>query len=189
MARKELKNLYAIKSCRPNEMHPHLIKELAEQLSGPIAHLFNIMIDQQMLPNDWKQALVSPIFKKRAKCLAVNYRPISLTPVFCKVIETFIKEKIMSHLEEQELLSKKQYGFISGRSTTIQLLNYLDQCIQTIVDGGVVDTIYLDFAKAFDTVPHNRLLKKLHAYGIRGKMLNWISEFIHGCHGMVEVRK
>ena len=86
----------------------------------------------------------------------------------------------MSHLEEQELLSKKQYGFISGRSTTIQLLNYLDQCIQTIVDGGVVDTIYLDFAKAFDTVPHNRLLKKLHAHGIRGKMLNWISEFIRG---------
>ena len=86
----------------------------------------------------------------------------------------------MSHLEEQELLSKKQYGFISDRSTTIQLLNYLDQCIQTIVDGGVVDTIYLDFAKAFHTVPPNRLLKKLHAYGIRGKMLNWISEFISG---------
>ena len=76
----------------------------------------------------------------------------------------------MSHFEEQELLSKKQYGFISGRLTTIQLLNDLDHCIQAIVD----------FAKAFDTVPHNRLLKKLHAYGIRGKMLNWISEFIRG---------
>ena len=59
-------------------------------------------------------------------------------------------------------------------------LNYLDQCIQTILDGGVVDTIYLDFAKAFDTVPHMRLLKKLHSYGIKGKMLNWISEFIRG---------
>ena len=180
MVREKLKNLNAIKSCGPDEMHPRLIKELAEQLSGPIAHIFNMTMDQQTLPNDWKQALVSPIFKKGSKCLDVSYIPISLTSVFCKVIETFIKEKIMSHLEEQELLSKKQYGFISGRSTTIQLLNYLDQCIQTIVDGGVVDTIYLDFAKAFDTVPHNRLLKKLHAYGIRGRMLNWISELIRG---------
>ena len=180
MVRKKLKHLNAIKFCGPDEMHPRLIKELAEQLSGPIAHLFNMTIDQQTLPNDWKQALVSPIFKKGSKCLVVNYKPLNLTSVFYKVIETFIKEKFMSHLEEQELLSKKQNGFISGRSTTIQLFNYLDQSIQTIVDGGVVDTIYLDFAKAFDTVQHNRLLAKLHAYGIRGKMLNWISEFIRG---------
>ena len=65
MVRKELKNLNAIKSCGPDEMHPRLIKELAEQLSGPIVHLFNMTIDQQTLPNDWKQALVSPIFKQR----------------------------------------------------------------------------------------------------------------------------
>ena len=84
----------------------------------------------------------------------------------------------MSHLQEQELLSRKQYGFISGRSTTIQLLNYLDQCMQTIVDGGIADTIYLDFTKSSDTVPHHRLLAKLQAYGLRGKVLNWISEFI-----------
>ena len=94
MVRKELKNLNAIKSCGPDEMHPRLITKLAEQLSGPIAHLFNITIDQQTLPNDWKQVLVSPSFKKGSKCLAVNYRPISLTSVFCKVILTFIKEKI-----------------------------------------------------------------------------------------------
>ena len=100
MVRKELKNLNAIKSCGHDEKHTRLIKELAEKLSGPIARLFNMTIEQQTLPNDWKQALVSPIFKKGSKCLAVNYRPISLTSVFRKVIETFIKEKIMS----QELL-------------------------------------------------------------------------------------
>ena len=87
-------------------MHTRLIKELAEQLSGPIAHLFNMTIDQQTLPNDWEQALVSPSFKKGSKCLAVNYRPISLTSVFYKVIETFIKEKVMSHLEEQDYYRK-----------------------------------------------------------------------------------
>ena len=150
IVRKELKNLNAIKSCGPDEMHPRLITELAEQLSGPIAHLFNITIDQQTLPNDWKAALVSPSYKKGPKCLPVNYRPISLTSVFCKVIETFIKEKIVSDLEEQDYYRKSNTASsVVGQ----QPLNYLDQCIQTIVDGGVVDTVYLDFAKAFDTVP------------------------------------
>ena len=166
MVRKELMNLNANKSCGPDELHPRLVKELAEQLSGPIAHLFNLRIEQQTLPNDWKQALVSPIFKKGSKYLAVNYRPINLASLFCKVNETFIKEKFMSHLQELQLLAKKQYGYISGRSTTIQLLNYQDQCMRTIVDVGIVDTIYLDFAKAFDTVPHQRLLAKLQPYGI-----------------------
>ena len=180
MVRKEFQNLNINKSCGPDELHPRIIKELADQLSGPITDLFNQTIDQQTLPYDWKRALVSPIFKKESKSLAVNYRPISLTSVFCKIIETFMREKIMSHLQEHKLLSNKQYGFISGRSTTIQLLNYIDRCIQNIVDGGVVDTIYLDFAKAFDTVPRRRLTEKLQAYGIRGKILDWINEFIRG---------
>ena len=101
------KVLNANKSCGPDELHPRAIKELAEQLLGSIGHLFNLTIDQQTLSNDWKQALVFPVFKKGFKCLAVNDRPISLAPVFSTVIENFIKEKIMSHLQEQELLSRK----------------------------------------------------------------------------------
>ena len=84
----------------------------------------------------------------------------------------------MNHVTNNKLLSTKQYGFISGRSTTTQLLRYLDECINNIVDGGVVDTIYLDFAKAFDTIPHRRLLGKLDSYGIRGSILNWIKVFL-----------
>ena len=64
----------------------------------------------------------------------------------------------MQHLIENKLLSAKQFGFIPGRSTTTQLLYYLDKCVQTIADGGVVDAIYFDFSKAFDTVPHRRLV-------------------------------
>ena len=78
-----------------------------------------------------------------------------------------------------KLLSTKQYGFISGRSTTIQLLRYLDECIENIVNGNVVDSIYLDFAKAFDTVPHRRLMGKLDSYGIKGSIQNWIKAFLN----------
>ena len=84
----------------------------------------------------------------------------------------------MNHVTSNKLLSTKQYGFISGRSTTTQLLTYLDECIGNIVDGGVVDSIYFDFAKAFDTVPHRRLLGKLESYGIRGSILNWVNAFL-----------
>ena len=93
-------------------------------------------------------------------------------------MEKFIRDKLVEHLLDENLLSTKQYGFISGRSTTTQLLFYLDECIKIITDGGVVDSIYLDFSKAFDTVPHRRLIGKLEAYGIRGNLLNWISAFL-----------
>ena len=76
------------------------------------------------------------------------------------------------------LLSKKQYGFISGRSTVTQLLNYLDRCATIMADGGVTDAIYLDFAKAFDTVPHSRLIGKLQAYGVSGDLLKWVEAFL-----------
>ena len=93
----------------------------------------------------------------------------------------------MSHLHQNKLLSPKQYGFISGRSTTIQLLHYLDKCINTIVEGSVVDVIYFDFAKAFDKVPHRRLIGKLESYGIKGNVLKWISEFLCGRYQTVVV--
>ena len=135
---------------------------------------------QGEIPDDWKKANVSAIFKKGAKSLAENYRPISLTSLVCKLMETFVKDAILSHLLENKLLSPKQFGFLSGRCTTTQLLNYLNKCIGKMVNGEVVDCIYLDFAKAFDTVPHKRLLNKLKAYGITGSMLTWIQAFLTG---------
>ena len=95
-------------------------------------------------------------------------------------METLIRDRLVQHLQEENLLSPKQHGFISGRSTVTQLLNYMDKCIQNTVGGHVVDAIYLDFAKAFDTVPHRRLLGKMEAYGISGSLLEWIKDYLHG---------
>ena len=125
--------------------------------------------------------------KEKPRNRAENYRPVSLTSIICKLMEYFVKEAVMNHIIEEKLLSSKQYGFISGRSTTTQLLRYLDKCIETIVDGGVVDAIYLDFAKAFDTVPHRRLIVKLESYGINGNILNWIKAFLSGRSQVVKV--
>ena len=98
-----------------------------------------------------------------------------------------MKEVVLQHMILNHLLSEKQYGFISGRSTVTQLLKYLDICVTTMANGGVTDTIYLDFAKAFDTVPHSRLLGKLQAYGITGDILKWIEAFLRNRSQIVRV--
>ena len=133
-------------------------------------------MDEGVIPNDWKHAIISAIYKKGPRTIASNYRPISLTSIICKLMETFVKCELMTHLINENLLSTKQHGFISGSSTTTQLLNYLDKCVETIADGGLVDS--MDFAKAFDSVPHRRLIAKLRSYGIEGKVLNFISAFL-----------
>ena len=175
-----LKALNVNKSVGPDDIHPKLLKELADVIAKPIAKLFNMTVEDNELPDEWKKAFVSPIFKKGARNLAVNYRPISLTCILCKMMEKLIRQVVMDHLIKQSLLSDKQHGFINGRSTTTQLLVYLDICTRAIVDGHVMDVIYLDFWKAFDTVPHNRLLGKLESYGIKGNILQWIKAFLVG---------
>ena len=179
MVCKELTHINVNKSCGPDELHPRLITELADLIAIPVALLYNTTLQQGILPNDWKRAFVTPIYKKGSRNLPENYRPISLTAILCKIMEKFVRDKVVTHLMTNKLLSTKQYGFISGRSTTTQLLYYLDECIKNIVDGGVIDVIYLDFSKAFDTVPHRRLLGKLESYGIGGNILNWIQGFLH----------
>ena len=141
---------------------------LADLVSKPLAIFLNKTKDEGCIPPDWKMAYVSPIFKKG---------PISLTSTVCKLMESFVKDPIMTPMKPENLLSWKQYDFINGRSTTIKLLSYVDKCIDTIVSGGVVDTIYFDFAKAFHSVSHKRLLGKFKLYGINGKVLNGLKLF------------
>ena len=96
------------------------------------------------------------------------------------MLESLVRSELLTHLRTNNVLSKRQYGFINGRSTTLQLLNFLDECAKSIVLGNVVDTIYFDFKKAFDMVPHKRLIAKLKSYGVKGKLLKWIEEFLTG---------
>ena len=146
MVQSEINKMNVNKSSGPDNIHARLLKELVNQISAPLAALFNKSMKEGIVPCDWKVACVSPIYKKGSKNIAENYRPVSLTSIICKLMESFVKKSIMKHLQDNNLLSSQQFGFISGRSTTLQLLRYLDNCIEMIVSGSVVDTIYLDFA-------------------------------------------
>ena len=95
-------------------------------------------------------------------------------------MEAAVRETILTHLKRNSLLSTRQFGFLGRRSTILQLLIFLDKCVDEISRGNVTDVVYLGFQKAFDTVPHNRLIVKLQTYGISGVILNWINAFING---------
>ena len=105
---------------------------------------------------------------------------MSLTSVAYKMMEKLGRNEVMAHMTRDNLLSSLQHGFLHGRSCTTQLLEVLDKWKDAIEQGDSVDAIYLDFAKAFDMVPHQRLLVKLAGYGIGGKVLQWISAFLEG---------
>ena len=178
MVRSEILKLNVNKSCGPDRMHPQILIELVDVVSNLLALLLNKTMDKGCIPQDWKMAYVSSIFKKGARNKAENFRPISLTSFVCNLTKSFVKDSIVTHIRAKNIWSSKQYGFTKGRSTPTQLLSDLDKCIDIVVSGGVVDTIYFDFAKAFDCVPYEKMLGKLELYGINGTFFEWIKAFL-----------
>ena len=177
---KKLKALNVNKSPGPDRLHPFILREAADILKVPLSIIFNLSLNQGSLPQLWKDAEVTPIFKKGKKSSPGNYRPVSLTSIVVKIFESILRDCIIEHMSSNNLFSCHQHGFINGRSCTTNLLNVLDSWTDAIDNGFSVDAIYLDFAKAFDIVPHQRLLKKLMGYGIRGLVLDWIENFLTG---------
>ena len=175
---KKLLRLNTTKSQGRDQMHPRVLKELSSEISEILATLFNKSITAGYLPSEWKFAIVVPLFKKGSKKKAENYRPVSLTSVICKVLESILRDKIINHMDKNNMFVKHQHGFRSGHSCVTQLLEVTDDWFEILDRGGNIDCIYLDFRKAFDTVPHKRLLNKLSSYGICGQVKMWIESFL-----------
>ncbi len=178
---KRLSKLKTSKSPGPDGLHPRVLKELSQTIAEPLKMLFQSALEEGVLPNDWRVAHVSPIYKKGAKTNAGNYRPVSLTSVICKVMEGFVRDQVVAHMTANNLFTPHQHGFVAGRSTVTQLLETIEYWSEAIDDGTGVDIAYLDFQKAFDSVPHKRLLRKLKSYGIAGNVYNWIEAFLSNC--------
>ena len=185
--KKKLKALKVDKSPGPDGVHPRVLREAADELAIPLTMLFNKSLEEGRLPQIWKDATVTPIFKKGDRSSPGNYRPVSLTCILCKLMESLVRDKVIEHMLKNDLLSKHQHGFVSGRSSATNLLAVMDAWTEALDDSTPVDAIYLDFAKAFDSVPHERLIKKLEGYGIRGGVVGWIRTFLSGRRQQVRV--
>ena len=125
-----------------------------------------------------KKPDITPIYKKGDASQVSNYRPISIMPAMCRLFERILADYINFHLHHNRLITDAQYGFVKGRSTELQLLNCSKMWINAINSNQFVDTVYIDFSKAFDTVSHRKLLHKLTNYGISGNILQWFSSFL-----------
>ena len=185
--KEELKRLNKNKAPGPDGISPMVLRAAADQLAGPLCTIFNKTLESGNLPQDWKQAVITPIFKKGARCKASNYRPVSLTSQACKVMERILRQHIVQHLEENNLISKQQHGFVRKRSCQTNLLESMEDWTRTLDEGNGLDLIFLDLQKAFDTVPHKRLAVKLRAYGLKGNVLDWVEDFLHGRQQIVRV--
>ena len=180
MIKKKLLKLKVNKSPGPDKIHPRVLHEVAEGILTPLRVIFNTSLRTESLPQEWKHANVTAIYKKGQRTVPNNYRPVSLTCILCKVLESIIRDAVISHLKENNLFSPKQFGFISQRSTVLQLLHVIDIWTEILDEGGSFEVIYCDFMKAFDKVPHIRLLYKLNKYRIQGETLGWVTLFLSG---------
>ncbi|KAF2343632.1 Reverse transcriptase domain, partial [Trinorchestia longiramus] len=154
----QLSILNPYKSSGPDGRGPRILKETAEVISEPLTNIFNRSLETRIVPDDWKRANVTPIFKKGNKQIPNNYRPISLTSVISKTIERLLKVRITKHLNDQNLINDTQHGFREKRSCLTNLLDFFGE-VNLIYDSTeAVDLVYLDFQKAFDKVPHERLM-------------------------------
>ena len=164
-----------------------MIKEGGFKLTAIFARFYNFLLSRGDIPTEWKRAHVIPIHKKGSLAKCENYRPVSLTSVVCKVMEAIIKKVVLNFFLENGMLSVTQHGFLPKRSSSTALLDFLEDVSLSIDNGLSVDAVYLDFRKAFDSVPHKRLIKKLVSYGIREPLICWISSFLTNRVQMVKI--
>ena len=159
-------------------MTGQLLTTVAHEITPTITAFFQQSLDTGIFPTKFKLANITPLHKKGSRSNRENYRPISLTSILGKCLEHIIASNFMTHLEKQNILTPTQHGFRHSRSTVSQLLSTNFDVIESLDSKNQVDGILLDFTKAFDRVPFQRLLYKLNYYGLRNKYLAWAESFL-----------
>ena len=173
-----LKGLDPFKSSSPDCIYPRILKECSTSLAPAIANIYRHSMTSGTLPANWKNGTVKPLYKGENRHAACNYRPVTLTSLLCRTLEKIIKKEVLAHLTENNLLINEQHGFLPKRSCMTNLLITLEEITELFDTGQPIDEIFLDFQKAFDKVPHQRLLYKIEKMGISGQVLNWIEDFL-----------
>ena len=177
---KLLNDLNPHKAAGPDQLKPLVLQRLREVIAPVLQLIYQKSLDTGRVPKDWSTAYVCPLFKKGDTSLASNYRPIYLTSILCKVLEHIVTTNVVSHMDQYNLLYDLQHGFRSKRSCETQLVTLIEDLMRNSLAGSQTDLFLLDFSKAFDKVNHQKLLLKLHRYGIRGPSLKWIQAFLSG---------
>ena len=174
----KINNMKENKSPGVDGISPKIVKETVEQISAPLAHVFNMSLQEGIVPFEWKESNIIPLFKKGSRNKSVHYRPVSLTSVICKLLETIIRDHMMDFFIKHKLINPSQHGFLKAKSCLTNVLCFLEEITKWVDDGSPVDVIYLDFQKAFGKVPHQRLISKLKSHCMGNSLINWIEQWL-----------
>ena len=173
------KEINISKSSAIDLLSSKILKDAFLVLTLQLVYLFNLSLSTGMFPSKWKVATVIPLFKGGVKTDVGNYRPISLLPLPGKILEKIVHKRISMFLENNNMLCDDQYGFRKERSTTHSIVNLTNSIFDAINKRETCFAIFIDLKKAFDTVNHNILLRKIDHIGIKGDLLRWITNYLH----------
>ena len=177
--RQKLSNLKANKACGVDCIHVNALKEV-QNFDVPLSDIFKYSLRNSCLPQVWRDANITPLHKKGSRMNSNNCRPVSLTSQVMKLMERLVLDALWIHIRDNDndIISCDQHGFQSGFSCVTQLIECLLDWAHTYGNRQQTDIIYLDFSKAFYTVPRKRLIYKLSKLGIKGSVLRWIESFL-----------
>ena len=176
--RKHLKSLNRKKAEGLDDIPSCVLKDCAQELAPPLAHLINISLTTGIIPNELKIAKIVPIYKDGKKSEFTNYRPISVLPVISKILEKCVHAQFVDYLESHKFLSTKQFGFRKQRSTEFANVLFTDAIRSAMDRGELTGALFVDLSKAFDTVSHAAILDKLPAFGVSSNELNWFTDYL-----------
>ena len=177
---KKISNLKPHTAPGPDGISARLLQKFNKPLSNALEVIYSKSFTEGVVPDDWKMANITPIYKKGSKNCVENYRPVSLTSIPCKIMESIIKDDITTHLINNHLINQSQHGFTANKSCSTNLLEFMEKVTSEIDQGNPMDVLYLDFSKAFDKVPRLRLLEKMKAHHLSGPLLKWIEAWLTG---------
>ena len=179
MVMEKLCSLNPGKSTGPDRWHPYFLYSRSDILCTPLKIVFNKSLREGIVPSQGLEACITAIHKKGLKSVVGNYRPVSITSVICKMMESIVRDRIVTHVSSNRLFADEQHGFVPNGECMTNLLLAMKEWTEAVEFGYDIDVIYTDFAKAFDSVPHKRLAVKLESLGIKGEVLRWIETFFN----------
>ena len=165
----------------------NVVKKCFSSLCEPLKYLFNLSIEKGIFPDDLKIAKVTPIYKADDKSDLSNYRPISVLSCFSKILERIMYNRLYQYLTENKILYPKQFGFQTGHSTEHAIVQLVDQTLESFEYNKYTLGVFIDLSKAFDTVDHSILLKKLELYGVTDRNYSWFKNYLSNRKQFIQI--